>query len=131
MGAKAPIKESTKLTTTVVLKLFVCSPRIAWTRRSAVVSGSTEPKSVPQYRQRRAMDLIVSPQAGHFFVSPQAESGVCTDCSDLSIAGALLQPYVPQPPISVQHSWWWICWQPGQVTQSSDSPIVVWQMGQT
>ena len=44
-------------------------------RRSLMLSGLTVSKSVPQYRHRRAIALIFSPQAGHFLVSPQAESG--------------------------------------------------------
>ena len=55
-------------------------------------SGSTVSKSVPQYRQRRAMALIVSLQAGQTFVSPQAERGAWSASSSFFRLGALEQP---------------------------------------
>src|SRR5689334_13518232 len=73
---------------------------------------------------------MVSPQAGHFLVSPQAVRGTWADCSFLSAAGAFLQPKVPQPPISCQHSAWWIWSHPGQVWIPSPTAMAVWQMGQ-
>ena len=53
------------------------------------LSGSTVSNSVPQYRHRSAIALIVSPQAGHFLVSPQADSGVSAGAA-FSAFGALL-----------------------------------------
>ncbi len=80
------------------MKRVVTAVRIDWSRsslttrrcRSLRLSGSTVSKSVPQYRHRRAMALIDSPQAGHFLVSPQAESGAST--AAFSALGALSQP---------------------------------------
>ncbi len=64
--------------------------------RSLMLSGLTVSKSVPQYRHRSAIALIVSPQAGHFLVSPQADSGVSAGAA-FSPFGAFSQPYVAQP----------------------------------
>ena len=84
--------------------------------------------SVWQKRQRVAMALIVSPQTGQRFESPQADIG-CSTSGAFSCEGACSHPYVPQPPTSAQHSRWWICSHLGQTTVNSSPAIGDWQIG--
>ena len=90
-GAKQPIRLTANRTPTNCRVPFSPSFFVDRRRISASVIGSTVPKSVSHRRQRMAIDLIVSPQTGHFFVSPQAESG-CEVAGPLDSAGACSQP---------------------------------------
>src|SRR5690242_15945591 len=70
---------------------------------SVGVIASAHGNFAPQVQTRR-LDWIWRLQEGHGFVSPHP-APTTTGTGGFCATAAFLQPYVPQPPISLQHDW--------------------------